>query len=363
LINAMPLARIKGIRLAGVASAVPASAWDNTQAASAFGTEELAKITRSTGVKRRQVSSGSLCASDLCEASAQRLIAELGWEPESIELLIFVSQTPDHVLPATSCTLHHRLGLSKSCATFDISMGCSGYVYGLWMASSLMAASGLSRGLLLVGDTIARLTSPMDRATSLLFGDAGTATALVRDEAASDICFSLGTDGSGWKNLIVPAGGCRTPKSEITAQRVKADGNNQRGQEDLFMDGAEIFAFTLGEVPPLVAGLMEASGWTPENIDAFVFHQANKFMLNHLGTKMGLPMEKVPLSLADFGNTSGASIPVTMTATMRESLTGESKNLLMAGFGVGYSWAGCTLTCGPLACPPMIFVEEKEAVA
>ena len=163
-------------------------------------------------------------------------------------------------------------------------------------------------------------------------------------------------------SAILPAGGCRLPKNESTAVREKAEGNNERGPEDLFMDGAEIFSFTLDEVPPLVSGLMEARGWSQSDVDAFVFHQANKFMLSHLATKMGVPMDKVPLSLTEYGNTSCASIPLTMTAAMREPLTMGSRNLLMAGFGVGYSWAGCTVTCGPMACPEMIFVEEKETV-
>ncbi|MBK8091135.1 MAG: ketoacyl-ACP synthase III [Verrucomicrobiaceae bacterium] len=356
----MPLLKINGVSLAGVASAVPAAKWDSAAAVAAFGAEDLAKITRSTGVKQRHVSTGTLCASDLCYEAADRLINELGWERDSVDFLLFVSQTGDHVLPATSCVLQHRLVLSKDCACFDIGMGCSGYVYGLWTASSLIAASGLKRGLLLVGDTIGRLTSPQDRSTSLLFGDAGSATALIQDGNASSMTFSLGTDGAGWKNLIVPAGGCRIPASVETAQRHKVEGNNERGQQDLYMDGAEIFAFTLAEVPPLIAGLMESSGWTAADVDAFLFHQANKFMLQHLGTKMNVPLDKTPLSLGEYGNTSCASIPLTLTVTRRDALAAGSLRLVMAGFGVGYSWAGCSLTTGPLICPELILVDEKR---
>ncbi len=359
----MPFATIKAVRLAGVASAVPSSLWNESGAVAAFGADEVSRIARSTGIRQRHVSTGSLCASDLCEASARRLLADLGWEPGSLELLIFVSQTPDYVLPATSCALHQRLGLSKQCAAFDINMGCSGYVHGLWAAAGIMAASGLARGLLLVGDTLHRLTSPLDRSTTLLFGDAGTATALVGDPLAADMHFSLGTDGGGVHNLIVPAGGCRLPNTAGTTRRDKAEGGNERGPEDMFMDGGEVFSFTLGEVPPLVEGLLAARQWTPADVDAFVFHQANSFMLRHLATKMGLPMSKVPLSLSEHGNTGCASIPVTMTTTMGGSLAGASRNLLMAGFGAGFSWAGCTLTCGPIACPEMILVEERQAAA
>jgi len=199
----MPVSQIKGVRLAGLASAVPRAASAAGESGKAFAPDDVQKISQSTGIERRHVSEGGLCTSDLCYAAAKQLLSDLNWSAESVEGLLFVSQTPDFILPATSCVLHGRLGLSRSCAAFDIGMGCSGYVYGLWVASSLMASSGLSRVLLLSGDTIPRLTSPLDRSTALLFGDAGTATAMVRDESATPMTFSLGTDGSGWKNLIM----------------------------------------------------------------------------------------------------------------------------------------------------------------
>jgi 3-oxoacyl-[acyl-carrier-protein] synthase-3 len=355
----MAQTQVSGIQLAGVASAVPSTLWNNAETLSAFGEEEVRKISRSAGISKRHVSSGSLCATDLCHAAAQRLLNDLAWEPASVDLLVFVSQTNDYCSPASSCLMHQRLGLSPHCAAFDVGMGCSGYVYGLWVISALLAATGMRRGLLLVGDTIPRFTSPLDRSTALLFGDAGTATAVVRDEKAGPMHFSLGSDGKGWPNLLIPASGCRIPKSGQTAMQNKAEGNNSRSLENVCMNGAEIFAFTLAEVPPLVGGLLEARGWQAADVDDFVFHQANKFMLTHLATKMGVPMAKVPLSLTDYGNTSCASIPVTLT-TMRDSLQAGPRKLLMAGFGVGYSWAGCTLESAPMVCPEMIFVDELK---
>ncbi len=357
----MALALINSIRLAGVASAVPASLWKDGETLQKFGAEEIRRISSATGIRERHVSTGSLCASDLCEAAAIRLLGDLGWEPGSIDLLVFLSQTPDHLVPATSSILHKRLGLSRTCAALDVSQACSGYVYGLWAASAMMAASGFRRGLLLVGDTLHRLTSPLDRATTLLFGDAGTATALTLDPTASGMRFALGTDGTGAANLMVPAGGFRHRRDASTARREPAQGGNERSAEDLFMDGGEIFSFTLREVPALITSLMEQDGCTSADVDAFLFHQASQLVVNHLAVKLKLPAEKVPLSLPAYGNTSSASIPLTMTTALRDKLSSGPRKLLMAGFGAGYSWGGCMLTCGPAACPEIILVPEKQA--
>ena len=356
----MPVSHIQGVRIAGLASAVPATISSVADCAEKFGGVDVQKISQSTGVENRHISPGKLCASDLCFAAARRILAELHWPSESVAGLVFVTQTPDFILPATSCTLHGRLGLAKNCAAFDVGMGCSGYVYGLWLAS-LMTAAGLPRVLLLVGDTIPRLTSPLDRSTTLLFGDAGTATALMRDETAPPMDFALGTDGSGWKNLIVPAGLNRHPHDVRSTLRQIAEGNNVRSAEDLFMDGPEIFAFTLREVSPLINTVLTAAGWTKDDVDCFVFHQANKFMLTHLAKSMKLPLPKVPLSLKEYGNTSSASIPLTINTQLPEPLKSRPSKLLLAGFGVGYSWGACTMTCGPLVIPPIVMVNESEA--
>jgi 3-oxoacyl-[acyl-carrier-protein] synthase III len=358
----MPIARIRGVRLAGIASAVPAKARPVSEFADRYGGDEVQRITRSTGVERCHISDGSLCTSDLCFAAARRLLGDLNWDPASVEAMVFVSQTFDFPsIPATSCVLQMRLGLPPTCAAFDVALGCSGHVYGLWITASLMAASGFSRVLLLAGDTISRFCSPLDRSTALLFGDAGSATALEKDPTVSDLVFSLGTDGTGWKNLIVPAGGFRRPRDRTSATRQKAEGDNVRSAEDLFMNGAEVFAFTLREVPPLIADLLATTGWNREEVDHFVFHQANRFMLQHLAKFMKLPPAKVPLSLQDYGNTSSASIPLTINAKVAAALRSRRLRLLLAGFGVGYSWAGCCLDCGPAVAPEVILVEESEA--
>jgi 3-oxoacyl-[acyl-carrier-protein] synthase-3 len=360
----MAIAKVPGVRIAGVASAVPATRVPVTAAAEIFGAEMIQKISQNTGIEFRHLTSPGLCSSDLCFAAAKRLLEDLRWEPASVEALIFVTQTPDFPhIPATACTLQMRLGLSRSCAAFDVALGCSGHVYGLWLAMSLIAGSGLSRVLVLAGDVASTLSSPLDRAVSLLFGDAGSATAIEKDVTASPCVFSMGTDGSGWKNLIIPSGMqyARYPRDATTCIRRKDEDNNQRSAEDLFMDGAEVFAFTIREVPPLVKQVLNAAGWELEEVDAFVFHQANKFMLTHLAKTMKVPLNKVPLSLKEYGNTSSASIPLTITTQLREEVSSQSLRLLLVGFGVGFSWGACAIQCGPLVAPPVVLVDKSEA--
>jgi 3-oxoacyl-[acyl-carrier-protein] synthase III len=354
----MATSLINNIKIAGIASAVPKQQRTIANEAAVFGEENAAKIAESTGVQARYIALNEICTSDLCEAAAERLILDLGWEKDSINALIFISQTPDYILPATSCVLQGRLGLSKECAALDVNLGCSGYVYGLWLAASLMNSSNINRVLLLVGDTISKIAAPQDRSVAPLFGDAGTATAIERDVLASPIIFNLGTDGKGWEHLIVPAGGFRQRHTTESAARTEREGGNIRSDEDLFMNGAEIFSFTLSTVPGLVRDALDSAGWTIEVVDAVVMHQANQFMIQHLAKRMKLPMDKVVIALKQFGNTSSASIPLAMTTDLGERLRHGAMKVLLVGFGVGFSWGATTLTCGPLVIPDLIIVEK-----
>lgn len=360
--------KISGVKLAGIASAVPERVLTLEDGARVFGEAEIRKIRESTGVRSRHVISPGICTSDLCFAAAERLLADMGWNRDSVDALIFVSQTPDYFVPATSCSLQARLGLAKHCAAFDVNLGCSGYIYGLWLASQLMAGGSIRRLLLLVGDT-SSFVSPLDRSTAMLFGDAGTVTALERDDNARPWVFEVGTDGNGQNHLIVPAGGRRQPSTESTRQRTEREGGNIRSDEDLFMNGAEVFAFTLREVPPLVKSVLSNADWSLESVDAFVMHQANRFMLHHLAKKMKLPMDKVVVALEEYGNTSSASVPLAMTHALANKLKSSELRLLLAGFGVGWSWGAVALTCGLMVMPELVVVpnsvllKEKLGVA
>jgi 3-oxoacyl-[acyl-carrier-protein] synthase-3 len=337
----MAHAIIPGVRLAGISCAIPETVEDTSTDIRLYGEDEARKFSESTGIKSRRIVDSQTCTSDLCQAAAEDLLNRLEWSRDSVDALIFITQTPDYLLPATSCCLQSRLGLSSKCAAFDVNLGCSGYAYGMWLASQ-MVATGMQRVLLLVGDTPSRVCRPEDRNTRPLFGDAGTATAVTADPNASPSYFVMGTDGEGKNNLIVKHGLFRESERFGQARGDTADGPL------LFMDGAEIFSFTLQEVPPLIKQILKLANWTMDDIDAVVMHQANGFILNHLAKRMKLPAEKMPLSIGEYGNTSSATIPLTMAARMNEQLTASTQRLVMVGFGVGYSWGSVAMECGPM---------------
>lgn len=348
----MAHATISGVRLAGISCAVPATVEDTSTDIRLYGEEEALKFSETTGIKSRRIVDSQTCTSDLCQAAADDLLDRLGWERDSVEALIFITQTPDYLLPATSCCLQSRLGLSTKCAAFDINLGCSGYVYGMWLASQ-MVATGLQRVLLLVGDTPSRVCRPEDRSTRPLFGDAGTATAIMADPTASPSYFVMGTDGEGKNNLIVKHGLFRESDRFGEARGNTADGPM------LFMDGAEIFTFTLQEVPPLIKQTLKLANWTMDDVNSVVMHQANGFILNYLAKRMKLPAEKMPLSIGEFGNTSSATIPLTMAAQLNDKLTTSTQKLVMVGFGVGYSWGSVAMECGPMPELKILTVEAS----
>jgi len=351
---------VSGVRIAGLCSAVPKQVVDTSAWVPLFGEEEVAKVIKGTGVKKRRVAPDGVCASDMCFAAGEQLLTALQWKREEVDTLIFVSQSADYLLPATACLLQERWGLPNGCAALDVSLGCSGYIYGLWLASNLVRTGASKKCLLAVGEVSGRRVGAKDRSAVTLFGDAGTVTAL---EASSDPedtwTFQLGTDGSGAKHLIVPAGGNRLLPSAKTAQPHTGEDGNTRSLNDLYMNGSEIFLFALSRVPPLVKSTLAAAGWAHEAVDAFVFHQANEFMLKHLGKSMKLPPDKVPLIIENFGNTSSASIPLAMTEKLAGALIGKRQKLLLTGFGVGLSWGSVAMNTGPMVVPPLVEVDES----
>lgn len=348
----MPDNSIFGTAIRGIAAAVPEHEILHSELSAKFGEETVSKVEKNSGVFKRHRTRQGQTTADLCEAAALRLLNELSWPSDSVDALILVTQTPDYPYPATACYLHGQLGLAKSAAAFDINLGCSGWVYGLWMASSLIQ-SGLKRILLLSGETH-EMISPYDN-YQVMAGDAGTATGLEADDAET-MHFSLGTDGKGWKHIHVPAGASRKPSNENTKIfREMADGI-KRCDENAHMNGPEVFAFTLREVPPLVKKVLEQSAWSEDEVDFFVFHQANQFMLDHLCKRMKLPKEKAPFSLTEFGNTSSASIPLTIQHCLRQQLCDHKLKLTMVGFGVGLSWGAAAAEVGPLVIPDLIIL-------
>jgi 3-oxoacyl-[acyl-carrier-protein] synthase-3 len=332
----------RGARIAGLVSALPAREIGNDVFDARFGAGPVRDVIKMIGVERRRWASPGQSTGSLCLAAGKRLLAGLDWEPGSVDAVLFVSQTPEYRLPATAFVLQRDWGLPATCLALDVNLGCSGYPQALWLGMNLIQSGAARRVLLAVGDTISKLIDPDDRSTSLLFGDACTVTALEAGTPDDDAHFVIGSDGRGATNLIVPSGAFGD--YDTTADPRFAE----RSPRHLFMDGGEIFNFTLQGVPPLVAHTFAHAGREPGAYDAFLFHQANQFMLKHLAKKAGLPAAKVPSNIARYGNTSCASIPLLMTTDLRAELAVRPLELAMFGFGVGYSWASASLAVGPL---------------
>jgi 3-oxoacyl-[acyl-carrier-protein] synthase-3 len=326
----MSRSSIEGFRIAGVATCVPARVENNLADDLGFDPDEVRKVVQMAGVRERRVVEPGVTSADLCFEAAESLLERLGWERESVTGLIFVTQSPDYFLPSTACLLHLWLGLSDECAAFDLGLGCSGYPYGLYLAASMLRAGGHQRILMLHGETPSRFVAPDDQATRLLFSDAGSATALelVPDAPAQHFC--LNTDGSGYAGLIIRGGAFR--------DRTPAD------PRELFlrMDGAGIFNFTIKRVPPLIRAALELSGRSVEQVDAFLFHQSNRFIMKHLMKKCGLPEARVPMTIEDNGNCGGPSVAVTLTRTLAAERE-RAQTLMMLGYGVGLSWGAAVV--------------------
>jgi 3-oxoacyl-[acyl-carrier-protein] synthase-3 len=341
--------QIPNVRIAGLTCSVPEQVRTNDYFVEKFG-DGVEQVTKMTGVLERRISGPSVTTSDLCHHAASHLIEAMGVKRNEIGALIFVSQTPDYRLPATACDLQARLGLSNNVAAFDVNLGCSGYTYGLWLAASLIAAGSVDKILLLVGDTISKIAAEDDRATALLFGDCGTATLLEKSDAGERMSFALGTDGRGARNLIVPEGAFR--------QTVEKDERNQNSSDKLFMEGSEVFNFTLKAVPALVAELKSVALQPGEDFDFYLFHQANSFMIKHLAKKAKVSIDKAPMNIDRFGNTSSATIPLLLVTACRDSLLSSTGSLIgMFGFGVGYSWAGCASRLQQLGCADLVILK------
>jgi len=349
----MASARVASVALRGVAACVPRTV-ARTADYAGLSLDERLKFAKTTGIEERRCSLPGQCASDYCEAAAKRLIAELGWNKADIRLLVCVTQSPDYPVPATAVLLQQRIGLGTHCAAFDIGMGCSGYVYGLLVASSLLGVMGGGKALLVVGDTSTRSANQRDRTTAPLFGDAGTATALEFNPSAPEMVFDLNSDGRGWEAIVMRHGGFREPlTADSLVDREVAPGA-WRAPRDLELNGIEVFNFGLREAPRTVEALLTAVPGVGDLPDFFFFHQANMLMNEMIRKKLKIPAEKCPYSLRSFGNTSCASIPMTMVTASAEALRAGPRSLVLCGFGVGLSWASSYVRTEGLVCPELV---------
>ena len=335
---------INNIQMKGIAVAVPKTKKVNLDNAY-FSKEDVEKFIATTGVSEFRIADKTTTTSDLGFEAAQQLISEMNIDTNDIDVLIFVSQTPDYLnIPNTAPLLQNKLGLPRTCLAFDLPLGCSGFVYGLSTIASYMQNPAFKKGLLICGDTPSKIVGNEDKSATLLFGDATAAILLEREESNSIMHFSLGSDGSGYKAIIINDGGARNPFNENSLALVDYGDGIKRNQCELALDGMDVFSFGITEAPKSVKELMAFADINTEAIDFAVFHQANKMMNEMIRKKLKLEIEKVPYSLDKFGNTSSASIPVTMVTELKNQLRNGKNKLLFCGFGVGLSWGSCYLT-------------------
>ncbi|MGN6422323.1 MAG: ketoacyl-ACP synthase III [Asticcacaulis sp.] len=352
----MTEARISGVAVRGIRACVPALTRDLAEEGLIPDAAERERLIKSIGVRSRHIARPDMMTSDLCQKAADGLLDELGWARDSIDVLIMVTQSADYVIPATACALQDRLGLG-SCLAFDINLGCSGYAYGLWTAASLMktlsVAGRPARALVLAGDVSTSKLLEGDRATVPLFGDAGSATALELDPNTDNWFGVFGTDGSGAPHIMVEAGALKHPLLPPKEPHPPEKADDLYRKARLHLNGTEVFNFTLKAVPPLVNAIFDAANVTVDDIDYVLLHQANVFMLNHLRKKAGLPEDKVPIAMETYGNTSSASIPLTIADKLSDVFD-QPRELVLMGFGVGWSWSALKLTIGPMPAPKVV---------
>jgi 3-oxoacyl-[acyl-carrier-protein] synthase-3 len=302
------------------------------------------KIEDKTGIHTRHVAGPEECSSDLAVAAAQKLFASGACQPADIDYVLLCTQSPDYFLPTTACLIQDRLGIPTTAGALDFNLGCSGFVAGLGLARGLIETGQAARVLLLTAETYSKFMNAQDKSVRTIFGDAAAATLVEAVEGNASIGpFVYGTDGSGANNLIVPAGGMRRPRTAETAEENVDQGGNRRSQDDLFMDGAEIFNFTIRTIPKCVDTLLSRSQTALSDIDLFVFHQANRYMLEHLRRRMKVPAERFYVAMGHCGNTVSSTIPIALNHAAAEGKLKSGNRVMVVGFGVGYSWAAALL--------------------
>ena len=358
----MAYIQFEGVGITAMSAAVPKHVIKNREYTEVFSAEEAKDIVEKTGIEERRFADVETCSSDLCFAAAEKLIVDNNINKEEIDLLVFISQTPDYRMPATSCTLQHRLGLPNSTIAFDITLGCSAFLYGLSVVYGMMEKSGLRKALLLDGETRSKVYSPRDRRSAFLFGDGGVAALIERDPKFGKSTFSLNTDGSRADLIMIPAGGYRKMSSaETVVEKVVDEFGNMRSDEQGYMRGGDVFNFVIREIPK---DIKKTVAFAEKEMDAFdyvVFHQANNFINSYIAKKMKLDNEKIPSTIAKFGNTSSVSVPLTIVSELQGKLDGN-KELLLTAFGVGMTWATGIVPFVDCKISDIVEVEHGKAI-
>ena len=351
----MAFLSISNVAIKGMSACVPSCIEENKDVP-LYTPEEAEKVIETTGVERKHIVTDSQTASDLCFRACEELLEKLSWERDSIDLICNVTQTSDYINHPNAFVLHDKLGLKNDCMSLDLYHGCPGWVVGLSTVVSLMSHGSIKRALLLDGDNISSLQYGQDREGRPLFGDCGTATALEYDESASPMYFQTGTNSKDGEALIRKKGGFRQPYTLEEYQQelgMRSGKLSTDGIEDL-MDGMSVFSFGISTPPKSIKQLCEHFGLSLDKIDKLVLHQANKFMVQKIAKKLKVELDRVPFSLRDYGNTTSASIPLTIVSQCANEYSTRPMKTLACGFGTGLSWASVYFETSGVVCPEVV---------
>lgn len=334
--------RLNGLNIAGIASVLPSSVLHIRDLRETFGAKKIERIISNTGVEEIHYVEDGVTATDLCVKAAEHLLEALSLPKDAVDGIVFVSESADYRVPGNASVAHGKLGLKKEAVAFDINYSCSGFAYGLYQAAMLINSGGCGKVLLCNGDAQTKLINPRDRSMRVLVGDAGTATLVER--GSGSVIFNMKSDGSGYRHIIIPAGGVKRPADEVSSCEMEDEEGNIRSANDLFMNGMEVMKFSLREVPIAVREIMQEAGWEKNDGEIYAMHQPNKLILDYLFRLLEIEDEDAfPIALAKTGNTGSASIPLLLTqegARLREKFT--MQKVVVCGFGVGLSWGAVT---------------------
>lgn len=340
-----------GVGIKALSACVPANVVSNRDLGYLIPEEEIDKTINNIGIDQRRIADDDVTASDLCYRAARQLIDDNDIAPESIDVLLFMSQTSDYRIPATSCLLQHRLGLPRETLCFDITLGCSGYLFALSTAFAYASMDGINRVLLLDGETFSKIVNRRDKVDWPLYGDAGTATLIEKGDYGQST-FILNTDGSG-ENVLKIHAGMRNPITpESCVEREQEDGNI-RSDLEVFMDGMDVFNFAISKVPRSIKSLLQETGHSIDDVDYLVFHQANRFMMDFFVKKLKISPDRVPYCISKYGNTSSSSVPLTISSELSGRLDGDN-TVVMSAFGAGLSWGSALLEMRDCKVSPVI---------
>lgn len=348
----MAIIKYHNVGIRAMSACVPSKVYSNRDLGYLIPEEEVEKTISNIGIEERRIADDDVCASDLAYKAAVKLMEDNNIDPTSIDVLLFMSQTSDYRIPATSCILQHRLGLSKDTCCIDLTLGCSGFVFALSTAFAYASMEGVNRVLLLDGETFSKIVNKRDKVDWPLYGDGATATLVEKGDFEESV-FILRSDGSGEDAVKIPGGGMRNPvTSQSVIESVREEGN-VRNDLEVFMDGMEVFNFAMSVVPKSVKEIAKVTETTLDDIDWLVFHQANKFMTDFFAKRLKFDMNKVPYCIQKYGNTSSTSVPLTIVSELHDKVK-DGDRVVMCGFGAGLSWGTARVVFNKCKISPVI---------